>query len=67
LQFFALRAAKLRFSAVAVAKLKFCNSLFRDEPLKNACFTARGAKNRRGTSESNRFLEVPALYMIAMN
>jgi hypothetical protein len=27
LQFFALRAAKLRFLAVAVAKLKFCNSL----------------------------------------
>jgi hypothetical protein len=27
LQFFALRAVKLRFSAVAVAKLKFCNSL----------------------------------------
>jgi hypothetical protein len=29
LQFFALRATKLRFSAVAVAKLKFCNCLIR--------------------------------------
>jgi hypothetical protein len=28
LQFFAQRATKLRFLAVAVAKLKFCNSLF---------------------------------------
>jgi hypothetical protein len=28
LQFFALRATKLHFSAVAVAKLKFCNCLY---------------------------------------
>jgi hypothetical protein len=27
LQFFALRAAKLHFLAVAIAKLQFCNSL----------------------------------------
>jgi glycosyltransferase involved in cell wall biosynthesis len=34
-------------------------SVFRDEPLKNACFAAHRARNRKGTSENNRFLEVP--------
>jgi hypothetical protein len=37
LQFFALRAAKLHFSAVAVAKLKFCNSLYEKDLLFSPC------------------------------
>ncbi|MDR2516440.1 MAG: hypothetical protein LBC88_03550, partial [Spirochaetaceae bacterium] len=44
-------------SSTMWASLK--TSVFRDEPLKNACFAAHRARNRKGTSENNRFLEVP--------
>ncbi|MDR2701899.1 MAG: hypothetical protein LBB72_05675 [Spirochaetaceae bacterium] len=35
-------------------------SVFRDLPLKNARFTAQRARNCKGTSKNNRFLEVPS-------
>jgi hypothetical protein len=34
-------------------------SVFRDLPLKNARFAAQRARNCKGTSKNNRFLEVP--------
>jgi hypothetical protein len=44
LQFFALRAAKLHFLEVAVAKLKFCNSLFIGRPVQNQPGFATGSE-----------------------
>jgi hypothetical protein len=38
-------------------------SVFRDLPLKNARFTAQRARNCKGTSENNRFSEVPLTYL----
>jgi hypothetical protein len=32
--------------------------VFRDAQIKNTCFAAHRARNRKGTSENNRFLEV---------
>jgi hypothetical protein len=37
-------------------------SVFRDLPLKNARFAAQRARNCKGTSENNRFSEVPYNY-----
>jgi hypothetical protein len=36
-------------------------SVFRDLPLKNARFAAQRARNCKGTSKNNRFLEVPLI------
>jgi hypothetical protein len=41
-------------------------SVFRDLPLKNARFAAQRAKNCKGTSKNNRFLEVPYILTEAM-
>ncbi|MDR2702541.1 MAG: hypothetical protein LBB72_08930, partial [Spirochaetaceae bacterium] len=37
-------------------------SVFRDLPLKNARFAAQRARNCKGTSENNRFSEVPMIF-----
>ncbi|MDR2702053.1 MAG: hypothetical protein LBB72_06460 [Spirochaetaceae bacterium] len=39
-------------------------SVFRDLPLKNARFTAQRARNCKGTSKNNRFLEVPIITLL---
>ncbi|MDR2702076.1 MAG: AMP-binding protein [Spirochaetaceae bacterium] len=41
-------------------------SVFRDLPLKNARFAAQRARNRKGTSKNNRFLEVPFFIAAAL-
>ncbi|MDR2700809.1 MAG: LysE family transporter [Spirochaetaceae bacterium] len=38
--------------------------VFRDLPLKNARFVAQRARNCKGTSKNNRFLEVPGSFII---
>jgi outer membrane lipoprotein-sorting protein len=61
LQFLALRAVKLRFSAVAVAKLKFCNSLYSlliansPAPKQQPPLSLRDASNRNVTESSLAF------------
>jgi beta-N-acetylhexosaminidase len=61
LQFFALRAIKLRFLTVAVAKLKFCNSLVLCAFFSTALFAENPAALRAARALDNRALAAQVL------